>query len=288
MGIDQVIEYNASPNETEFELRRWPVPSGPTGLALHGSLAVVWSQFAGEATILSLAKDGQSSPIRVPVAHLPRKEDDTTLALGRALFHSSSDFRISRDGRACASCHPDGRDDGLVWSAPGGPRQTPMLAGRLPLTAPYGWDGAARDVTHHLAHTFARLGGQGLAPHELDALERYITTLEGPPVHARARESQIVRGREVFFSAGCGSCHTADGAWTDTHGHKVGSRAPADTIATFDTPSLRFVAGTAPYFHDGRYPTLLALLSSKDSPMGAARNRPPEELEALEAFVKSL
>ena len=31
--------------------------------------------------------------------------------------------RLSGDGRACASCHPDGRDDGLVWSTPNGPRQ---------------------------------------------------------------------------------------------------------------------------------------------------------------------
>ena len=64
--------------------------------------------------------------------------------------------------------------------------------------------------------------------------------------------------------------------------------AAADTIEAFDTPSLRFVGGTAPYFHDGRYPTLRALLATKDGPMGAARDRPAEDLDALEAFVRSL
>jgi cytochrome c peroxidase len=68
----------------------------------------------------------------------------------------------------------------------------------------------------------------------------------------------------------------------------VGSRAPGDAVGAFDTPSLRFVGGTAPYFHDGRYPTLRSLLASKDGPMGAARNRSAEDLDALEAFVQSL
>ena len=287
MGIDAVVQYDASGGGPETpEQRRWSVPSGPTGIAIHGSRAVVWSQFAGEVTILSLAND--SKPLRVPVAHVPPREDASMLALGRALFHATTDPSISGDGRACAGCHPDGRDDGLVWSTPGGPRQTPMLAGRLALTAPYGWDGAGSDVAHHLGHTFARLGGEGLPPHELEALEHYITTLEGPAIQTSRDHGQLARGRDVFFASGCGSCHQAESAWTDGQSHKVGSRVSADTIASFDTPSLHFVGGTAPYFHDGRYATLRELLASKDGPMGAARNQPPGDLDALEAFVQSL
>jgi hypothetical protein len=289
MGIDAVVEYDASPGASRTpEVRRWSVPSGPTGIALHGARAVVWSQFAREVTILSLADDPRAPPVHVPLKPLSRSADENTIALGRTLFHASSDPRISSDGRACASCHPDGRDDGLVWSTPGGPRQTPMLAGRLPFTAPYGWDGAGSDVAHHLAHTLARLEGRGLPPRELEALERYVTTLEGPAVRADPHDGPLARGREVFFSAGCASCHSAESAWTDGHRHEVGSQAPADAIASFDTPSLRFVGGTAPYFHDGRFATLRALLASRDGPMGAARNAAPEDLNALEAFVRSL
>jgi hypothetical protein len=291
MGIDAVVAYDATPKGPgqTAELRRWSVPSGPTGIAIHGQRAVVWSQLGGEATILSLSGDAKEKPVGVPVKHPARTEEEDTIALGRALFHASSDRRISSDGRACASCHPDGRDDGLVWSTPGGPRQTPMLAGRLPDTAPYGWDGAGSDVEHHLGHTFARLEGKGLPKRELEALERYITTLEGPSVHAAARgDAPLARGRDVFFSAGCASCHSPESGWTDGHSHEVGIHASADTVASFDTPSLRFAGGTAPYAHDGRYPTLRALLASKDGPMGAARDMPAEDLDALEAFVRSL
>ena len=51
-----------------------------------------------------------------PVSKIEMKPLETPLsneyALGRILYHSTSDSRISKDGRACASCHPDGRDDG--------------------------------------------------------------------------------------------------------------------------------------------------------------------------------
>ncbi len=291
MGIDAVVEYDATVPEPEaHERRRWRVGSGPTGLAVHGTRAVVWSQFAGTASVLALSGDAETGdPTAVlSVARRPRTQEDVATALGRALFHTTSDARISKDGRACASCHPNGRDDGLVWSTPGGPRQTPMLAGRLRDTAPYGWDGAGSDVSHHLDHTLERLEGAGIAPEDRAALVRYVTTLAGPIVHARAPSETLDRGQAVFLAAGCASCHAAEGSWTDGQRHMVSSRAPADAIAAFDTPSLRFVGGTAPYFHDGRYATLHDLLTRAEGPMGAARTMPAEDIDALETFVRFL
>ncbi len=101
-------------------------------------------------------------------------------ARGRSLFFATADARISGDGRACASCHPDGRDDALTWATPLGPRQTPMLAGRLDGTAPYGWNGDAPSIAAHLRRTFARLKGSGLAGDDLDALLAYVATLAPP------------------------------------------------------------------------------------------------------------
>ena len=76
----------------------------------------------------------------VPVSYRP-SEHARSIAQGRRLFHAVDDGRISSDGTACASCHPDGREDALTWSTPEGPRQTIMLAGRIATTAPYGWIG---------------------------------------------------------------------------------------------------------------------------------------------------
>ena len=43
---------------------------------------------------------------------------------------------------------------------------------------------------------------------------------------------------------------------TDGLRHDVKSRAAKDNHAEFDTPSLRFIARSAPFFHDGRYASL--------------------------------
>jgi cytochrome c peroxidase len=56
----------------------------------------------------------------------------------------------------------------------------------------------------------------------------------------------------------------------------------------FDTPSLRFIRGTAPYFHDGRYPTLEALLEDPTSTMGHADTLSVQDRAALAAYLRTL
>jgi mono/diheme cytochrome c family protein len=212
------------------------------------------------------------------------------LELGRKLFHASGDTRISKDGRACASCHPDGRDDALTWATPEGPRQTPMLAGRLAKTAPYSWSGGNDSVQEHLAHTFGRLGGAGLSGRELSALVAFANSLRPPVTETQDNSALIARGRAVFQSAetGCATCHNDDGTYADGARHDVKSKANADVAEAFDTPSLRFVGGTAPYFHDGRYATLRALLLDADGKMGRTKHLSAADLDALEAYLRSL
>jgi len=49
----------------------------------------------------------------------------------------------------CASCHPEGNDDGHTWNfSDVGPRRTPMLRGGLPGTEPFHWSGDLRDFGH--------------------------------------------------------------------------------------------------------------------------------------------
>ncbi|MDI3290328.1 c-type cytochrome [Polyangium sp. 15x6] len=301
LGIDTVIEYDAAAADPQrAERRRFAVTAGPTGLAVdaEGRRLVVWSQFDRTLQIAPLgAKDAASEAdapaiVRVGLSRKAQTAATADLELGRKLFHVSGDARISNDGRACASCHPDGRDDALTWATPEGPRQTPMLAGRLAKTAPYGWTGRGDSVEAHLSETFGRLGGAGLARREIDALIAFATSLRPPQAETRNDSNDVLvqRGKAIFHSAqtGCGTCHREDGAWTDHTAHDVSSRADADVAATFDTPSLRFVGGTAPYFHDGRYATLRSLLIDADGKMGNTKHLSKDELDALEAYMRSL
>jgi DNA-binding beta-propeller fold protein YncE len=298
LGSDMVVGYDAaSPSPIEAEILRVPVASGPTGLAIDEGhqRAVVWSQFERTLSVVSWAQldELDPEPQKAVAIALPAVEGrglDANLALGRRLFHMTEDPRLAADGRACASCHVGGRDDGLTWSTPHGPRRTKMLAGLLEGTAPYSWDGAALDVEAQLSHTFARLSGQGgLRSQDLRSLVSYIQSLPVPPAAREVNDALIERGRVVFASegTGCAECHGGR-ATTDLAIHDVESKADSDAAGRFDTPSLRFLSGRAPYFHDGRYQTLDALLAGCDGKMGHTGQLSGGDLRALKAYLEVL
>lgn len=297
-GIDAVIAFDATAaSPFDAERRRWTVGSGPTGIAIDTEKhrAVVWSQFDRTVSTFPIGglelADEKSTPSALrKTAAAPLKEKlPAEYALGRILFHAAGDARVSADGRACASCHPDGRDDAITWATPEGPRRTIMLAGRATKSPPYSWNGNEQTLHNHLGNTFDRLSGRGLRSIELDALVAYVSQMPAPPRTAPADKAKVERGAAVFASreTGCASCHSGP-AYTDGKNHEVGSRHKADRGAAFNTPSLRFVGGTGPYFHDGRYATLGEMLRKSEGPMGGAKHLTNDDLDALEAFLGTL
>ncbi|WP_437689172.1 cytochrome C peroxidase [Sorangium sp. So ce176] len=337
LGRDEVIAYDARaqiPGQPprvgsvrDRELFRARVGAGPTAIAVDSARrrAVVFSRFDGELTILPAARDPGPTEHRapskeitgeLPVIVLPRASRlDERRAEGQRLFHAAGGRRTAFDGRACASCHPDGRDDALTWSTPEGPRQTPMLMGRLDGSAPYGWEGDKKDLEGHFARTLSRLGGSGLRPDERDALFAYLrgmappgeaaalaaeeraVTVAPPPAasgaplgEAAARADLAARGDALFHSteAGCSSCHLGDELTTDGARHDVRSATRFDAARAFETPSLRFVGRSAPYYHDGRYPTLLALIEGVGDTMGHTAHLSADDRRALATYLESL
>jgi cytochrome c peroxidase len=99
----------------------------------------------------------------------------------------------------------------------------------------------------------------------------------------------VLRGRQLFSSAEaeCSSCHDPDRAFSDGSLHEVDPR-PSEKGKSYDTPSLRFVTGTAPYFHDGRYATLEDLLTAPDHTMGHSLHLSRDDRLALAAYLGSL
>jgi mono/diheme cytochrome c family protein len=275
--------------------RIWTIGGGISGLALDPTenRAVAWSQFDRRLGILSGDAVRGGLP-QTELVRLPPAGDEMAEAVreGRSLFHRSPDTRISNDGRTCASCHPDGLDDGLTWPTPDGPRQTPSLRGRVEGTAPYGWLGRRPTLAEHLKQTIRRLGGSGLPASDSEALVAYLNAMRAPtPVGASYAEDTGHGSRgESIFADRCGSCHEPWSGYTDGERHDVRSRGRGDIDRAFDTPSLRFVASTAPYFHDGRYRSLHELLVGSK---GRMWQPPPgglsdDDLAALEDYVRTL
>jgi cytochrome c peroxidase len=304
LGSNMLLEYSieslgATPRAVVRS--RWPVAKGPSAVAYDAKAkqAIVWSQYDHAVTFVALPTGSIEERLvpekdrvtRLNLARPASLETNGEVELGRQIYHTTGDHRISREGLACASCHPDGRDDALTWATQDGPRNAPMLAGRLEGTAPYAWNGSSDRVAEHLEHTVQRLGGSGLPKREMEALAAYclaMKTYKNPTPDA----AKVARGKEIFTSsqAKCSSCHAPgkDNVFTDNKKHDVASSAMADNINEFDTPSLRFVGGTAPYFHDGRYQNLRELLVKSNGQMGNTAHLAPADLDALEAYLKSL
>jgi cytochrome c peroxidase len=130
----------------------------------------------------------------------------------------------------------------------------------------------------------------------LDAIATYERSLVTPGSRldrwlageADAITPDELAGYQLFKSLGCVTCHqgvNVGGNLFQRHGifHPIGSAEPA----LVRVPSLRNVATTPPYFHDGSAPTLADAVKT----MGTAqlgRVLPDQQISAIVAFLNTL
>jgi hypothetical protein len=202
---------------------------------------------------------------------------------GHEIFHSNSG-----GGLACASCHPEGDDDGRVWVfASIGPRRTQTFRGGLTGTEPFHWDGDMRTIGHLMTSVFSeRMSGPNLSAPQVGSLQRWIDRL---PAHApvRTMDDSAARGRALFEDArvGCASCHGGPRG-TNNQTLDVG------TGAAFQVPSLRGIAWRAPFMHDGCAPTLRARFTDPQcgggDRHGVTSHLSPAAINDLIAYLETL
>jgi hypothetical protein len=220
----------------------------------------------------------------IETAELVEASKRDTVAQGRELFHTANDQRLSSmTGISCSSCHLEGQSDNVTWRLDGKPLQTPVLAGRSFADAALRWHGDSPNLEHAVKEAITRLGGGGLEDDGLAALVAFLRS----GTHEMAVQAQpsatAERGAELFSSAGCDVCHDPGSDYTDGQMHEIGT-------ARFRTPSLRGLARSAPYYHDGSARSLGALLAARhaDNPMAVGGRMSLADRLALEAFLKSL
>jgi DNA-binding beta-propeller fold protein YncE len=260
---------------------------GPDGLAVTSSGDVmVWCAFTRNVIRLDTidAKGQLATPV-TPAAGpaLVASSMSDKQHQGMVLFHSAEPAVSARGALACASCHPDGRADGLSWRIDKHELQTPLLVGRVAGTHPFKWDGGDPTLTDSLASTMKRLGGFGLEKKQTEALSAYLESLPAPKTPTRDAEA-VARGGKLFDEVGCRSCH--DGPkYTDQDRHKF-----TGTLPESDTPSLIGVAASAPYFHDGSAPTIESLLRDRGAVHGMSETSKlnDKQVADLAAFLESL
>ncbi len=212
---------------------------------------------------------------------------------GELLFHDAT--ICSQHWQSCASCHPDGRVDGLNWDLmnddQGNPKNTKsMLLSHV--TAPSMATGvrptaeiAVRSGIEHILFS-DRPEDEAVA---IDAYLKALRAVPSPRLVDGALSESATRGQAVFNRVGCHHCHPAP-YYTDRRLHNVGTRARYDYRERYDTPTLVEVWRTAPYLHDGRYVMIEELLTEgKHGLMGLkGESLSDRDLADLVEFVLSL
>jgi YVTN family beta-propeller protein len=284
------------------------VGDNPRGIVLSpdGLRAFVTNSLAGTVSVIDT---GSHAVIATwPVSKLPLPP---AMLAGKRLFWSSDDPRMARaQWIGCASCHFDGEHDGRTWQFGfAGPRNTTSLLGMVqsyPLRWSAEWDESADSDFAVTEEQF----GSGLldgamhhplaAPNaersfELDALAAFLDGLQMPANDIRATldPDAISRGEALFTDpvTACASCHPAP-YFTDFRVHDVGTAdCPDERLGPeIDTPTLRDLARSAPYLHDGSCADLRDVLTAAnpDDLHGVTSHLGAQDVDDLAAFLLSL
>jgi cytochrome c peroxidase len=238
---------------------------------------------------------------------------------------------------ACASCHDpklgfsDGRRVARGIGGADGSRNSPALINRGYGTA-FFWDGRAASLERQAIEPILNPKELGITAEELEtrtgmkaadvaaALASYVRTIRsGNSPYDRfaagktgALNALEKSGLRLFRGkAGCSSCHIGP-SFTDERFHNTGVAWLDGRLAdegrggitgnekdrgAFKTPTLREVARTAPYMHDGSLATLEDVVrfysdGGRRNPYLDPQIQPkhftPEETRALVAFLRTL
>jgi cytochrome c peroxidase len=188
----------------------------------------------------------------------------------------------------------------------GVPRQTPMLAGRVSAMGPYGWKGHSPSLKHRAIIGFSLhrwSGGWSTdAPKNIersDALVAFLRSgLVAPTRNAAPLDAVQKRGKQVFDdpAVGCATCHDPKTEYTTRALSELPplpldrKRFEAEKSEKHELkiPSLAFIGGTAPYYHDGSIPTLELLVELNGNRMGNTKHLSKDDRAALVAFLRTL
>ncbi len=253
-------------------VRAEPPPPGVIWLDVDGIESVAME--TPSAFLIPLAEAGERRYLEV---------------LGEVAFAAPELFGTlaRRSGLSCQSCHVNGTTNpdlfingasarkggldvttGLFRAAAedgvANHRDVPSLHG-VSATPPYGRDGRFKTLRNFSRHAIVdEFAGAEPPSRILDALVAYqgrFGLAANPSLNddgsLRAADAASRRGAALFSKPfarrpelSCASCHVRERIFVDGARHDVG------TGGLFDTPTLRGIAATAPYFHDGRAASL--------------------------------
>jgi len=232
---------------------------------------VLLAQSREPARLLILAEDGRGA---LDIIEL---EGESRLDTGHEIFHRATESTLS-----CASCHPEGGDDGHVWTFEGiGKRRTQALDVGLEHTEPFHWDGDMQDLDMIMGEVLAhRMGGHRQSKSRRESFARWMFEQERPVADASKDDAAVVADGQALFAAyACTKCHS---------GSKLGgANTESFRGQELQVPNLRRVSLRPPFMHDGRAVTLEDAV--RDMVEGTLEiDAPNADIAAMAAYLRTL
>jgi mono/diheme cytochrome c family protein len=217
-------------------------------------------------TVINLATVPEQVIANVPTAALPAPGTlEDTVQIGKELYNTSIGVfdsvppggapivgRMANNGwGACATCHPNGLSDNVVWIFPDGPRRTISQHTDFAKSGParqrlLNWSAVRDEEEDFELNIRAVSGGQGiivlpgtatqdpavqnLTPNPSgdrnqlkvrgvnawDAIEKFVQLgIRGPISPIPQSDPDVATGRNLFTQAGCQACHGGP-QWTSS------------------------------------------------------------------------
>jgi YVTN family beta-propeller protein len=259
----------------------------PLHLAFTDDAVIVSSRFSPFIEKISLL--GTQKPVRIVLGEEPEPD---SFRRGKLAFNDAS--ICYQRWHSCASCHPDGRADGINWDQQndglGNPKNTKSLLFSH-VTPPCMITGiresAERAVRAGIYYTLNSVQPESIAE-DMDFYLKNMPVLTSPYLNT-GDKAALKRGKKQYEQAGCSTCHNGK-YYTDLQKYDVGTGDGNDTGRQFDTPSLREAWRTAPYLYDGRAATLEEVFTkfNPEDRHGNTSHLNKKELEDLILYIKTL
>ena len=273
--------------------------NGPRGVLLSGRTAITALYFEDAVSLFDL-DDASARAKLVPLGPRPDLSRDRARR-GEMLYNDGS--MCFQQWQSCASCHPDGRVDGLNWDllndGMGNPKQTKSEIYDH-LTPPTMITGIRKDMHTCNAAGLIHIQFVTRPEEDVNCFDAYVEKMKPVPspylvngkLSARAQ-----RGEKLFVKAKCAECHTpekkapgGEPLWTDLKLYDVGLGTATEAGRKFDTPTLAECWRTAPYLYDGRALTMEEVLTTcnPNDTHGETSKLTPEQIKDLAEYVLSL
>lgn len=260
---------------------------GPNSLVVAGNNAYITEYYSGTLSVLDLSEKQVGYKQQMVFGNEDPFSDTTRY--GELLFNSAD--LCFQKWQSCASCHPDGRVDGLNWDllndGIGNPKNSKsMLYSHV---TPPSMSLGIRSTAEQAVRAGIRfIQFAAVDEKKARAIDIYLKSLRPEPspyLNGNKLSRNASHGKKYFESEGCITCHPSP-LYTDLKKYDLKNGKGMDKDKAFDNPTLIEAWRTTPYMHDGSVETMDELIRIHN-PYGKS-SLSEKERAALAEFVLSL